>query len=136
MKDTDIPLRTTQVFRQAWNLVRRTTKYRIISIDKPDAHLFDMIPKNWTYNFSLQSPPHRINGNDTVIIAWEPADYSKCMDGVIYTPERLTFNDKNFQQKQTLTFIRVKNGSVTLIPNFSGGRFDTITPGYNAIYID
>ncbi|CAF4034941.1 unnamed protein product [Rotaria sp. Silwood2] len=77
-----------------------------------------------------------INGNDTVIIAWKPADYSKCMDFVIYTPEQLSFNDENFQQKQTFTFTRVKNGSVTVIPNSSGGGFDTVTPGYNAIYID
>ncbi|CAF2542996.1 unnamed protein product [Rotaria sp. Silwood2] len=44
IKDTNISLRTTKVIRQGWDLIQRTTKYRVISIGKPDVHLFNMIP--------------------------------------------------------------------------------------------
>ena len=94
----DIPLRTTQVVRQGWDLMQRTTNFQIISIGQPDDHLFDGIPKRWAYmctdvmlgviynpqmptlhlhetvaiQVSLRSPPHRINGDDSLSIEWQP----------------------------------------------------------------
>ena len=48
-KNTDIPLRSTQVVRRGWNIIQVTTYYKIISIGKPDEKYFDSIPKNWSY---------------------------------------------------------------------------------------
>ncbi|CAF4611783.1 unnamed protein product, partial [Rotaria magnacalcarata] len=45
-KNTDVVLQTTRVVRRGWVVVQETTKYKIISIGKPDASLFDMIPKD------------------------------------------------------------------------------------------
>ena len=155
-KGTDIPLRYTQVIRQGWDLTQVTTTFQILSIGQPDDHLFDRIPKRWAYictdvmlgviynpqmptlhldetvtiQVSLRSPPHRINGNDTVSIEWQPADYSICKDCVTWSPKQLRFNAQNFQQQQTLTVTRVNDGGQeTLIPTFLGGGFEKIVAG-------
>ena len=47
------------------------------------------------------------------------------MDCFTWTPNQFLFNSKNFQERQTLTITRVKNGpETTLIPIFNGGGFD------------
>ena len=52
------------------------------------------------------------------------------------TPEELYFNDKNFQEKQTLTITRVEDGQqTTLIPIFNGEAFDVIPAEIYPIYI-
>jgi hypothetical protein len=159
-KDTQIPLRFAQVYRQRWEIIRVITNYKIISIGKPDDKLFASIPKNWSltcrdnmlglyYNPQsshiglnenvkvqvwLSTPPHRINGNDTVRIQWKSS--SECNDCFTYAPNELSFNDKNFSEKQTLTITRVKNGpKTTLIPIFIGGGFDVVPPVFFPIYI-
>jgi hypothetical protein len=43
----------------------------------------------------LSTPPHRINGNDTVRIQWN--------DCFTWTSKELSFNSENFQEKQILT---------------------------------
>ncbi|CAF4848471.1 unnamed protein product, partial [Rotaria sp. Silwood1] len=67
----------------------------------------------------LIAPPHRINGSDTVTIQWKSYE---SMDCFTWTPNQLLFNSKNFQERQTLTITRVKDGpKTTLIPSFNGG---------------
>jgi len=127
---------------------------------KPDDKYFDSIPKNWTrtcrdvmlgllyypqtskiiLNQSTQveiwliTPPHRINGNDTVIIQWKP---TACTDCFTWTPKQLSFNIENFQERQTLTITRVKDGpKSTLIPVFYGGGFDVVPAEIYPIYIE
>ncbi|CAF0960564.1 unnamed protein product [Rotaria sordida] len=159
-KNTQIPLRFTQVIRQGWRIVQTITNYQVISMGKPDEKYFDSIPSNWTsicrdvmlgllyypqiskiilkqstqVQIWLITPPHRINGNDTVRIQWKPTE---CNDCFIWTPEELVFNEKNFQERQTLTITRVKDGpKTTLIPIFNGGGFDLVTPDIYPIYIE
>jgi len=159
-KNTDIPLRLVYMVRRGWNVVRETINYTIISIGKLDEKYFDAIPKNWslicrdvmlglyynpqTINISLHesvkvqiwlpTPPHRINGNDTVSIQWNP---SECKDCFIISPNELIFNIDNFQERQHLTITRVKNGpKTTLIPNFNGGGFDLVPVENYPIYIE
>ncbi|CAF1009276.1 unnamed protein product [Rotaria sordida] len=154
-KNTDIPLRTAAVVRRAWDLFHVTTYYNVISIGKPDDRLFNGIPKNWAYNCTdvmltpvynpsivtitlgksspvevwLRSPPHRVNGSDTVIIKWRPAPDSKCQDCLIWEPKQFEFNSNNFQEKQTLLITRIKDGpNVYMNPIFNGGGFDTVDP--------
>ncbi|CAF3775468.1 unnamed protein product [Rotaria sp. Silwood1] len=161
VKNTEIPLRTTEVVRQGWDMMRQTTTYRVVSIGEPDQRLFDNIPKNWAYDCNdtmlgirydpqmptlklnenvtiqvwLPTPPHRINHNDTVSIEWQPASFSECKDCVTWTPNRLSFNIGNFNQKQILSVTRIKEGSVTLLPIFNGGGYDRATVGAYQIYI-
>ncbi len=159
-KNTDIPLRFVQVIRRGSNTVQVTTNYQVIAMGKPDEKYFDSIPKNWfvacqdfnlglLYNpvftkinlkqsskihISLTAPPHRINGNDTVIIRWESTE---CSDCVRWTPKELTFNTKNFQEKQILTITRVEDGQQTsLAPIFHGGGFNRVPPQTNSIFIE
>jgi hypothetical protein len=159
-KDTQIPLRLTQVIRRGWAVIQMTTNYKIISMDKPDDKLFDFIPKNWSVacqdvmlgllyypqtskidlnqNAKVQiwliAPPHRINGNDTVVIEWKPTE---CNDCFTWTPKQLYFNIDNFQEKQTLTITRVKDGpKTTLTPIFYGGGFDLVPPQIYPIYLE
>ncbi|CAF1404747.1 unnamed protein product [Rotaria sordida] len=161
-KNTDIPLRTAQVFRRRWEVLHETIYYKVISIGKPDDRLFKRIPQNWAYNCTdlalgllynpqilvisldktssvqlwLNTPPHYINGNDTVTIEWQPSTASKCNDCVTWTPKRFSFNSTNFQQTQTLYITRVKDGQgVYLIPIFSGGGFDIVDPEQSRISI-
>ncbi|CAF3000187.1 unnamed protein product [Rotaria sp. Silwood2] len=145
IKNTDIPLRTTRIVRRGWIVLQETTKYRIISIGKPDDRLFDIIPKDWAYNCKdtslvqiwLISPPHRIYGNDTVIVEWQPDSSSECKDCVIWTPERLYFNSENFEKRQELVVTRVKNGGKQrLIPVLHGGGYETVFTGVYPIYIE
>ena len=127
---------------------------------KPDEKYFDSIPKNWygacrdvmlgllyypqTSKIDLNqsakvqvwliTPPHRINGNDTLEIQWKPTD---CTDCFTWTPKQLNFNGENFHEKQTLTITRVKDGpKTTLIPSFNGGGFDVVPTQLYPIYIE
>jgi hypothetical protein len=73
----------------------------------------------------LSTPPHRINGNDTVHIQWKSTE---CTDCFTWKPKQLSFDSENFNEKQILTITRVKNGpATTLIPIFNGGGFDRIS---------
>ena len=111
-KNTDIPLRTANVFRRRWEVVRETIYYNVTSVGKPDDKLFNRIPQNWAYNCTdlmlgllydpqilvialnktspvqmwLTTPPHIINGNDTVIIEWHPSNTSQCSDCLTHSP--------------------------------------------------
>jgi hypothetical protein len=153
-KNTEIPLRSTRVARGGWSVIQMITYYKVISMKQPEDKLFDSIPAGWpvvcddvmlgvlyypqTSKIDLKqsakiqvwltTPPHRINGNDTVTIEWKS---SQCNDCFTWTPKQLSFNIENFQERQTLTITRIKNGSkTTLIPTFNGGGFDLVTP-YN-----
>ena len=159
-KNTQIPLRFTQVIRRGWNMIQEITSYKIISMEKPSDQLFDSIPENWslicrdvmlgllyypqssklnvteqvTVQIWLITPPHRIDGNDTVIIEWKP---NQCDDCLTWTPNRLSFNGKNFQERQKLTITRVKRGpTMTLSPVFYGGGFDLVPPQIYPIFIE
>lgn len=152
-KNTDIPLRTTAIVRQGWDLFQEITPYNVLSIGKPDEKFFDQIPTNWAYNctdlmlypvynptiltvelhkkatveVSLFSPPHRIDGSDTVTIGWRHSSWSNCSDCLTWTPKQFSFNSDNFQQTQKLTFTRIKNGGgIYIIPIFNGGGFDVV----------
>ncbi|CAF1304929.1 unnamed protein product [Rotaria sp. Silwood1] len=147
-KNTQIPLRLSRVVRQGWNIVKATYPYTIISMGKPDDKYFNSLPKNWSFicqdtmlgllhypqtakvnlnesvevEIWLPTPPHRINGNDTVIIQWK---LRECTDCFTWTPKQLSFNTENFQERQILKITRVKDGSQTnLVPVFNGGGFD------------
>lgn len=149
-KNTQIPLRSTEVVRHGMQILQEVTNYKIISIGKPDEKYFDSIPKNWSatcqdvnlgllYNpgataislnqsskihISLSAPPHRIKGNDTVRIRWKQ---TQCKDCFKCTPEEAYFNEKNFHEKQILTITRIKNGQLAKIfPIFNGGGFDSV----------
>ncbi|CAF4134395.1 unnamed protein product [Rotaria sp. Silwood2] len=159
-KNTQIPLRSTRVARGGWDIRQFTTYYKTISVGKPDDKLFDSIPKNWSVacrdvmlgllyypqtskidlNQSskievwLITPPHRINGNDTVRIQWKSKECYNCFK---LSPEELYFSGVNFQERQILTITRVKNGpKTTLVPIFNGGGFDLITPDIYPIFIE
>ncbi|CAF1230003.1 unnamed protein product [Rotaria sordida] len=159
-KNTDIPVRSTQVISTPWEVRQFTTTYLVISVGKPDDKYFDSIPKDWartcqdvtlgvSYNpqstkidlnkstkvqIWLPTPPHRIDGNDTVHIQWK-AD--ECIDCFTWTPNQLSFNSENFQVRQTLTIARVKNGPQThLIPIFKGGGFDDIPVKNYTIFLE
>jgi hypothetical protein len=159
-KNTQIPLQFVQVLRRGWAVTQVKTNYKIISIGKPDDKLFDSIPENWSavcrdvmlgllyysqtskiiLNQSVKvevwliTPPHRINGNDTVSIQWKS---TQCIDCFTWTPNQLSFNSDNFQERQILTITRVKDGpKSTLIPIFNGGGFDLVLPELYPIYIE
>jgi hypothetical protein len=159
-KNTQIPLRLTRVARIGWEIRQSTTYYKIISMGKPDDHYFDPMPKNWSLTCLdvmlgvlyypqtskidlhqsvkvqvwLITPPHRINGNDTVIIQWKSEEFNDCFT---LSPKELYFNGKNFHERQTLTITRVKNSpTTTLIPIFNGGGFDLVTPKVYSIFIE
>ncbi|CAF0858110.1 unnamed protein product [Adineta steineri] len=159
-KNTQIPLRSTAVIRRGWNVIQETTPYQIISVGEPIDKYFESIPKDWYltcrdlnlglyYNpqtskidlnqsvkveIWLITPPHRINGNDTVRIQWKSKECSDCFT---FSPEELSFDDKNFEEKQILTITRVKDGSkTTLIPTFNGGGFNNALPQLYPIYIE
>jgi hypothetical protein len=158
-KNTQIPLRFTQVIRRGWDVLQVMTNYKIISMGKPEDKYFDSIPKNWTMtcrdvnlgllyypqstNISLHqnveihiylaAPPHQLNGTDTVRIQWKPTN---CTDCVTWTPTELIFNTNNFQKEQILTITRVKNGPQTiLMPIFEGGDYERVPPQIYPIWI-
>ena len=143
-------------------MLHETIYYEVISIGKPDNRLFNRIPQNWAYNCTdlslgllydpqilvipldktssiqlwLTTPPHRINGNDSVIIEWHPSTASKCNDCVTWTPKQFSFNSTNFQQTQRLQITRVKDGQgIYLVPIFSGGGFNIVDPEQSRISI-
>ncbi|UJR20283.1 hypothetical protein I4U23_023414 [Adineta vaga] len=159
-KNTEIPLRFTQVIRRGWTVIQQTINYQVISMGKPDEKYYDSIPKDWslicrdvnlglfyypqTAKLNVQqssqvqiwliTPPHRIDGDDTVTIHWQSMD---CQDCFTWTPKELSFNSRNFNEKQSLTITRVKNCSkTTLQPIFNGGGFDLVLPQLYPIYIE
>ncbi|CAF1348755.1 unnamed protein product [Rotaria sp. Silwood1] len=159
-KNTQIPLRFTQVVRRGWDLIQITTNYKVISMGKPDDKFFNSIPQDWSsicqdinlgllyyplstklnlhqsveIHISLAAPPHRIDGNDTVRIQWKP---TSCDDCLTWTPKELTFNTNNFQEYQILTITRVKDGpKITLLPIFDGGSYDLVPPNIYPIFIE
>ncbi|CAF3604053.1 unnamed protein product [Rotaria sp. Silwood1] len=149
-KNTDIPLRLAEVQHSPFSANRVITNFTIISIGKPDDEYFDSIPKEWyvacrdvdlgvlydptlirlsvqqsaKVQVWLSAPPHEINGNDTVTIQWKT---SQCTDCFTWTPKQLSFNSKNFQEKQTLTITRLRITEQSIfIPILNGGAFDLI----------
>ncbi|CAF3974280.1 unnamed protein product [Adineta steineri] len=158
-KNTEMPLRSTRVARGGWSVFQMITYYKVISMEKPADKLFDSIPSGWPIACQdvmlgllyypqtskvdlgqsveiqvwLITPPHRINGNDTVSIQWKS---SECNDCLTWTPKQLSFNIENFQERQTLTITRIKNGAETILtPTFNGGGFDLVTPYNYRIFI-
>ena len=72
----------------------------------------------------LSAPSHEINGNDTVTIQWRT---SECTDCFTWTPKQLSFNSKNFQERQTLTITRLGMSEQSIfIPILEGGGFEFI----------
>ena len=161
IKNTDIPLRTVRV-EPYENMVRKTTQYTVMSIGKPDEKLFEPIPIDWAYScpdstqgivyspqrlelkvnesvtieMYLTAPPHRINGNNSVILEFELDPCTPCDHCFRWTPNRFVFNTDNFRQPQNLTISRVKTGGVILNPNFTGGGYEHVTtPNYDT-FID
>jgi len=159
-KNTQIPLRSTRVARGGWSVLQIPTYYKVISVGKPDDKYFDSIPEGWPLGCTdvmlgllyypqtskidlnqsvkvevwLKTPPHRVNGNDTVRIQWKSQACSDCFK---LSPEGLFFNENNFQEKQILTITRIKNSSkTTLIPSFIGGGFNLVTPDNYPIFIE
>jgi hypothetical protein len=87
-KNTQVPLRSTEVVRHKRQVIQAVTNYQIISMGKPDEKYFGSIPKNWSVtcldvnldllyyreittiglnqstniHISLSVLPHRING--------------------------------------------------------------------------
>lgn len=149
-KGTDIPVRSTQVISTPWEVEQFTTEYMMITVGKPDDKYFDPITKDWARScqdvnlgllyhpqsakidlnqsvkiqVSLPTPPHRIDGNDTVFIQWKATD---CTDCFTWKPKQLSFDGEDFQTQQTLTITRVKNGATTtLVPTFTGGGFEQV----------
>ncbi|CAF3352359.1 unnamed protein product, partial [Rotaria sp. Silwood2] len=109
-KNTEIPLRLTQVVSRGYRFIQKTTNYKIISIGKPDDKYFNSIPKNWPtacedldlglsyysefatirlhqsaeFHVSLSTPPHRIDGNDIVRVQWNTTE---CIDCFTLSPK-------------------------------------------------
>ncbi|CAF1371237.1 unnamed protein product [Rotaria sordida] len=146
-KNTDIPLRLAEVRRTPFSSNRVITNFTIISIGKPDDKYFDSISPDWyvncrdadlgvSYNPTLirlnvgesakvqvwlSAPPHEINGNDTVNIQWRT---SQCTNCFTWTPKQLSFNSKNFQERQTLTITRLHMSEQSIFnPILEGGGF-------------
>lgn len=159
-KGTDIPVRSTQVISTSWEVRQYTIEYMMISVGKPDDKYFDPIVKDWArscrdvnlglfYNPQstkidlnqstkvqvwLPTPPHRIDGNDTVYIQWKAIE---CTDCFTWQPKQLSFNEKNFQVRQTFTITRVKNGpTTTLMPIFNGGGYDQVSIKNDTIVLE
>ena len=154
----DTPLRSIQLQTIEGRSFFQTTEYQIISIGKPDDKYFADIPTNWytscldtdlqikypaesyrityhsylTISISLFSPPHRVNGNDSVTISWNMIG---CDDACLtWTPEQLTFNSQNFNRIQNLTFYRSDDSDQTFFkPTFIGGGFDLVSPDINTV---
>jgi len=81
---------------------------------------------------SLFTPPHRVNGNDTMTIRWNVTD--GCTDCLTWTPQQMSFNGQNFNDVQNLTFFRRKQStSISLSPIFVGGGFEMVSTETNGI---
>ena len=160
-KNTDIPLRYTEIHRAGWKIVQLTTVYNVISVGEPDQKYFEGLPKNWSiacrdvnlgiFIYSqttkipveksdvvqiwLPTPPHRVDGNDTVTIRWNTTE--GCTDCLTWTPKELSFNIDNFQDRQNITFTRAKAGpKTTLYPIFNGGGFNLVIPVLYPLFIE
>lgn len=158
-KNTEIPLRYTEVNPLSKLKPQVIRNFTIISMGKPDEKYFDLIPKNWTVacrdanlelllnpdslqienqhssivQLWLSTPPHRINGNDTVTLQWK---IDGCNDCVTWTPKQIIFTDQNFHEKQNLTITRVKDGISTLFrADIHGGGFDNFATYIYQIYV-
>jgi hypothetical protein len=151
-KNTDIPLRYVYIYHTAMHNLRVTINYKVISIGKPDDKLFETIPKNWMNNCTdlnlgldfilpspiiklnksvtiqvrLTSPPHQVEGNDTMSIQWQVDETSsECRDCLIWEPKEFYFNIDNFHQYQNMFITRIKDGSeTTLRPIMNGGGYE------------
>ncbi|CAF3948054.1 unnamed protein product [Rotaria sp. Silwood2] len=159
-RSTDISIRRIQ--SEDGSCVQQITTYKVISMSKSDESLFDTIPKSWAYTCRdvtlgvqyepqvltielhrsstvqvwLNTPPHRIHGNDTVIIEWQTSNLSTCIDCATLQPERFIFNSTNFEKRQELVINRVKAGEVIFVPIFHGGGYDMVLPSGYPIYIE
>ncbi len=61
---------------------------------------------------------------------------ANCIDCFKWTPEQLSFNSRNFQERQTLTITRIKDGpTARLIPIFYGGGYNLVSPDIYSIFI-
>lgn len=157
-KNTEIPLRLVRATQQQSASYPSTINFQVLSIGKVNQTYFDTIPKNWSltcidemlqllYNPQslpvslfenaqiqvwLRTPPHIINGNDTVSIQWN-AD--QCADCLTWEPATIYFNSRNFHEKQILTVTRFKDGPKSILkPTFVGGGFDRLrTDDYSII---
>ncbi|CAF5065725.1 unnamed protein product, partial [Rotaria magnacalcarata] len=151
-KNTDIPVRHTYFEGTGWYALRVIVNYKIISMGKPSDKLFAKIPENWmnnctdlnlgldfilpspiikvnesaTVKIRLTSPPHRLDGNDTVTLQWRVDETSsECQNCLRWEPKQFNFNIKNFDHYQTMIVSRVKDGSETTIsPIMKGGGYD------------
>ena len=149
-KNTNIPIRYSEVVLVDTEIIRRIENYTIYSMERPSDTYFKSIPKNWpevcrdgdldvSYNPNeltinikqsakvevwLPAPPHQIHNNDTVIIYWKPFLCEHCFK---WTPTELIFNSTNFEKRQILTITRVEDSEeALLIPVCTGGGFDKV----------
>ncbi|CAF1441461.1 unnamed protein product [Adineta ricciae] len=156
-KNTNIPIRYSEVVQVDSETIRRVQNYTIYSIERPSDAYFKSIPKNWSdicrdgdlgisYNPDhiklklnktakvevwLPAPPHATQSNDTVVIYWEALVCTHCFR---WTPTQLIFNSTNFNKRQLLTITRVEDSEeILLIPFCSGGGYDKV-PCY-AMYL-
>lgn len=148
-KNTEIPIRYADVARVDSKAIRQIVNFTVYSTEKPSDTFFNSIPKNWfdscqdddlrvAYNPNglainlnesaevqvwLTAPPHRIPGNDTVVIHWTLYACSYCLQ---WTPTHLVFNATNFQERQTLNITRIEISEQTdqLRPVCTGGGYD------------
>ncbi|CAF2007564.1 unnamed protein product [Rotaria magnacalcarata] len=141
--NTDVVLQTTRVVRRGWVVVQETTKYKIISIDTSLGLLYYpqtskvIVDKSLSVQIWLTSPPHRIYGNDALLIEWQPDSTSESKDCVTWKPERLYFNSMNFEKRQELVITRIKSGGKQrLIPIPHGGGYETVYTGVYPIFIE
>ncbi|UJR12279.1 hypothetical protein I4U23_016456 [Adineta vaga] len=149
-KNTDIPIRYSEVIRDDRQTIRRIENYTIYSVGIPTYRYFKSIPQNWSdvcrdgdlgvsyhpdeitlkikesakVEVWLPAPPHKIDGNDTVVIYWRPLLYKEYFE---WTPKQLVFDGTNFQKRQILTITRLADAEETLfIPVCSGGGYDKV----------
>ncbi|CAF5163617.1 unnamed protein product, partial [Rotaria sp. Silwood1] len=81
-----------------------------------------------TVKIRLTSPPHRVTGNDTMILQFRVDETSsECQDCLKWEPKEFYFNIKNFHEYQTMIVTRIKDGSETTIgPIINGDGYDKI----------
>ncbi|CAF4962438.1 unnamed protein product [Rotaria sp. Silwood1] len=136
-KNTNIPLRYTFIEGHEFFAIRATINYKIISIGKPNLNLgLDYILPSSIINVNdsatvkirLTSPPHRVTGNDTMILQFRVDETSsECQDCLKWEPKEFYFNIKNFHEYQTMIVTRIKDGSETTIgPIINGDGYDKI----------
>lgn len=155
-KDTEIPLRYRAIRHPPPMLnYQYSIDFHVISIGKPDDRLFQTIPKNWkdnctdldlrfecnnptvlvdlnqsiTIRIRLTTPPHKENGNDTLIARLQIDEtLTVCFDCITWEPKEFYFNSDNFHEYQNITVTRVKIGSRTvLLPQGQDRGFQKVT---------